>query len=383
MKKYLQYFLLVFLISCTTDALTDLPEKQSGETEIKRVIYMIGDGMGMNHVELLRLEQNRDELIFDKASGKGKITTFSANNKITDSAAAGTALACGQKTNNAMIGITPDGTPLASLLKLSKSYGWKTGIIVTCYLTHATPAAFYANSQSRDYDEVITRQLLKADIDVLVGGGINNSKDPAFLDTVRNVFSREDYLFTNDPSGLKNRYGKKTALSMTDRGFLPPVINGRDPGLMSSVTQDVLNNFGDDPFFLMIEGSQIDTQSHGNNIAGVIEEVADFERIARVCFDYADSHPGTLVVITADHETGGLTLPDQNSDKKLPASGIPYSFSTDYHTDAMVPVYAYGTRSQLFNGEYDNTVLFDKLKSLLSEKQNVTKQAETTVVHTD
>ena len=212
--------------------------------------------MGPAQIYSLLIARNNQPLIFDKAHTTGFMTTYSADNTITDSAAAGTALACGQKTNNTMLGILPDGTHLKSLISYAHDNEWKTGLIVTCDLTHATPAAFYAHVYDRYYNNEITDDLLKSGIDILIGGGINHIDDADYLSTIHQQFIEKGYDILNDAAQIKATESDKYTLFMADKGLLPTITQGRDELLMPNITEDVLNKLSDDNFFIMIEGSQ-------------------------------------------------------------------------------------------------------------------------------
>ena len=138
---------------------------------VRNVIYMIGDGMGLAHVSMLAVEGGYAPTAFDRAQGIALISTYSANNRVTDSAAAGTALACGSKTNNGTLGLDPRGGRLQSLIEWAVAEGMPAGIAVKCHLQHATPAAFYAHVPDRGDEKAITRDLLASNIDVLIGAG--------------------------------------------------------------------------------------------------------------------------------------------------------------------------------------------------------------------
>ena len=320
--------------------------------------------MGPAQIYSLLIARNNNSLIFDKAHASGMITTYSANNSVTDSAAGGTALACGSKTNNYMLGIRPDGTHLKSLISYAQDNAWTTGLIVTCELTNATPAAFYAHTDSRDKRDEIANYLLDSNINIIIGGGIKDENDSEYMSTMLNCFSEKEYHILEDSHQISETDAEQFTLFMKNKGLLPTISQGRDKDLMPQITEDVLNKLGDKNFFLMIEGSQIDLRCHANDIHGLVGEMSDFENVVSKCFDFADKYPGTLVIVTADHETGGLTIVSGSNDFS-PIDNIGFNFTTTGHTGTLVPIYTYGPYANRFIGTYDNTQIFYRLMDLL------------------
>lgn len=362
-KKYILKVLVIavistFLLSCSSKSVLAI----SNEGEVKNVIYMIGDGMGLSHVSAMMIHNRYKRTAFDRSNATGMVKTYSSNNRVTDSAAAGTALAAGYKTNNGTLGIAGNGDTVFSILSIAGKMGKKTGIVVTCEIEHATPAAFYAHVGSRGSMEEIAMQLSEDSIDVLIGGGykyFNNRKDK--IDLIKKMEDKSYSSYQNFSDLKKVSSGK--VLALVDSVRLPYYDEGRGdylPKATSKALEILTNNgekSGDKGFFLMVEGSQIDFAGHKNDIKKVINEMEDFDKAIGVAFDYADSHPGTLVVVTADHETGGLTLPSGNSDFTKGESGVNYKFGTTSHTGIMVPVFSYGTGALNFTGVLDNTDL--------------------------
>lgn len=291
---------------------------------VRNLIYLIGDGMGLSHVSMLMLEEGYGTTAFDRAQNIALITTYSANNRVTDSAAAGTALATGHKTGNGMLGVLPDSTAAESIMADAIRAGMPTGVVVTSTLQHATPGAFYAHVPYRRQYQRISDQLAGSDLTVAFGGGLKYAETSE---------GRGDYL----------ERAIRKALEILSREA-----GERDRG-----------------FILMVEGSQIDLRAHDNDAEGVLAEMRDFDRAVAAAMDFADRHPGTLVVVTADHETGGLSIPSADVDFEHEEAGIEYRFSTGGHTAAMVPVYLYGTGAERINGVLDNTELALRLAGTL------------------
>lgn len=356
MKHLTSLLCLVLLLTGCTANDQDRPE------EVKNLIYLIGDGMGLAQFSMLEIENDYAPTAFSEAERVSLVTTRSLNNRVTDSAAAGTALATGSKTNNSMLGQLPDSTVLTSMMELARDHGKATGLVVSCHLQHATPAAFYANVRHRAEYEKITDQLVETNFDVMIGGGSGWITDAhrATLDAAgyRYVETMEEVEATTD--------GK--LLAMVAEEYLPQAPERGD--LIPRATRKALELLAqdEDGFVLMVEGSQIDGAGHANNAAYLLAEMRDFEQVVRAAFDFADTHPGTLVVVTADHETGGLSMPSGKSDFTLSESGIDYRFGTGSHSAIRVPAYFYGAGADRFAAMMDNTELAETLISVLNLK---------------
>ena len=328
--------------------------------EVKNIIFLIGDGMGLTSASMMQLENNYKPTIFDEADNVALQKTYSLDNRVTDSAASGTALASGFKTNNTMLGQLPDGTNVESLTELAADKGKATGIVVTTYLQHATPGAFYAHVPSRHEYATISEQLLASDIDIAIGGGM--------------AFFKERY---------NNR--KKATKAITESGFalvesLDADMSGERilalladkeienrTGYLAKATTAAINHLSEceDGFVLMVEGSLIDGMGHGNDAKGQQGEMRDFMEAIEVAVAYAREHTDTLVVVTADHETGGLAIISGNADFNLSEQGVEYKWATGGHSGVMVPIYLYGTGAELINGVMENADLGKRLKELI------------------
>lgn len=346
---------------------------QEQNQEVKNVIYMIGDGMGLTHVSMLQNEGKYAPTAFSRAHNVALMTTYSSNNRVTDSAAAGTALASGYKTNNRMIGMTPDSVLVESMMAKAIRAGYASGLAYTCYLQHATPAAFYAHSDHRDSLNVITGDFIKSGIDVALGGG------RAFVD---GYFAKEGKNYIDEMSALGYKVIHKTEemadvkqgklLGLFAEDNMIKMAEGRGNYLLQATNKalEVLsNNVAAEQkkgFMLMIEGSKIDYRSHDNDSEGILAEMRDFEKCVAAAMDFADNNPGTLVVVCADHETGGLSMVSNKADFKLSESGVKYTFGTRGHSGTMVPIYLYGTGAERINGVMDNTDLAKKLMEILN-----------------
>lgn len=338
---------------------------------VRNVIYMIGDGMGLAHVSMLAVEGGYAPTAFDRAQGIALISTYSANNRVTDSAAAGTALACGSKTNNGTLGLDPRGGRLQSVIEWAVAEGMTAGIAVKCHLQHATPAAFYAHVPDRGDEKAITRDLLASNIDVLIGAGRRLEKESSEGGSYRDAFGRRGYAVAGSLEEAEPVRAGRLLCAVTDEN-IPKTIRRED--YLRCATQkalEILSHNADSVgrgFVLMVEGSLIDGASHGNDAEKILAEMRDFERAVAAAMDFADRTPGTLVVVTADHETGGLAIPSCDGDFTRSESGIRYVFGSKSHTATYVPVYLYGTGAGRIAGIMDNTQLARRVMALLGKE---------------
>lgn len=338
-------------------------------SEVKNVIFLIGDGMGLPHMQVASMRAG-SPLAMEQAQFVGLAKTHSANNRVTDSAAAGTALATGHKTNNGMIGMDPDKNPVRNIREMAQDKGMATGIVVTCEITHATPAAFLAHRPSRKEMENIAIDIAASGVDVFLGGGRDNFEKREDNRNLSDELRAKGYTVAYTLDEVRGVERGKVGGLLQDVRF-PSKLKGRDeylPQATAEALRILKNNAGKNGLFLMVEGSFIDSGGHANDAEYVITETLDFDQAVRVAFDFADRNPGTLVVVTADHETGGLTLPSGNEDFLLSDKGIKFEFSTGGHTGVMVPVYAYGPGAQNFTGVMDNTEIPRKIAELLKLK---------------
>jgi len=278
-----------------------------GLLAVKNVIFLIGDGMGLAHVTLTSYFVGKP-LEMMKMSYSGLAYTYSANSFVTDSAAAGTALATGYKTFNGMLGMTPDGKPVMTLFEAAKKVGKATGVITTTRVTHATPAAFYAHVKDRDEEKEIARQLVVGTtIDVAFGGGMKHFSEELLEKAKANGFTvvttREE-LLNLDPSAVKR------VLGIFARSHLSYYVDGEDRPSLAEMTGKAIEilSKNEEGFFLMVEGGRIDHAAHGNDVVAMIYDTIEFDEAVKVALEFAKKDGDTLVVVTADHETGGLGL---------------------------------------------------------------------------
>lgn len=328
------------------------------DNEIKNVIFLIGDGMGMSQVSTGWV-LNGGHLNLDNMMATGYSRTTCVDRLVTDSSAGGTALACGQKTNYGYIGIDADKNPLKSLLHLAQEKGMKTGVAVTCRINDATPADFVCHSPDRHEEANIAAQYVGSGVDFITGGGRKfweNREDGRDL-----IKEMKDlgYTFVEDIDGLK-KVEKSPVLGLFAPLDMDPVLD-RGPVLEECAKKaiEVLDN--DKGFFLMIEGSQIDDWCHRNKVGYMAEELFEFDRIIGEALKFAQKDGHTLVVVTADHCTGGLTLIKGSIQER----NVKVHFSTKGHNDIYVPLFAYGPHAESFNGLHENAEVSQIIAKLM------------------
>jgi len=304
---------------------------------VKYVFLFIGDGMGAGEREMADEYSRatfRRPLLCDTIGRPTPTATRSANAEVTDSAAGGTALACGEKVNNGVLGISPDGRKLHSAANIAKDSGKKVGIISTVMANHATPAAFYAHQNSRSSMYDIALELVDTNFDYFGGGGIqlyDDKKSPNYRGSIYDLAKKAGYkVVVEDPAAfaaLKPSDGKVLAFGSIDSA-LPPRFEriarkSAEPTLADYVAKAVELLDCDKGFFIMAEGGQIDWFCHGNDIGYAIGETVDFDDAVGVAYEFAQKHPNeTLIIVTADHETGGLTTGYKSSDFKIDVSKV-------------------------------------------------------------
>lgn len=330
--------------------------------KVKNVILMIGDGMSLMHV-YTAWTANRGKLWLENAQATGLSKTWAVKKLVTDSGSGGTSLATGVKTVYHAVGVDPEGKPLTSLVDVAKELGKDAGMAVTCRLWDATPCDFCCHNIDRDKEEELVGDYPTSGVDFVFGGGaqkFTKRKDgrDIFKELQKkgyHVSRTLDDFFAYDKNSriFAVPYDKDTPLP-DERGDLLARASMKGISLMNQ------NKNG---FFMMIEGSQLDDYGHFNQLDLLMKETLDFDQTVGEVMKWAAKDGETLVVVTADHETGGLTLVNGNKDE----GRVECCFSTKDHSGAMVPVYAFGPGAENFTGIFENTDVFKKIKKLMTE----------------
>ena len=323
--------------------------------EIHNIILMIGDGMGVSHV-FSGFSTNNDQLYIQYAKHIGFQKTKSNNNYMTDSGAGGTALACGVKTNNGVIGMDNDFNPVKSILELAHENGKATALVSASKITHATPASFIAHVKNRGQYEDIAEFFVTDQLDLFIGGGSDDFEKREDTSSIIPELKAKGFQIARSKSELENINEGKIA------GLLAAGHIDRYPArgeFLPYSTQKALSILSRDKdgFFLMVEASQIDWGGHDNDVGYVVEEMLDFDRTIGEVLKFAEEDGHTLVIITADHETGGMSIHNANPE----LGQVEGRFSTGSHSSVMLPVFVYGPGAEKFIGIYENTEIFHKM----------------------
>ncbi len=335
---------------------------------IKNVIFMIGDGTGIAQLYSGQLQEvgPNGYLHAQRLPITGIVKTHAEDDLITDSASGATAYSCGIKTKNGVIAQDSDGNECVTLLELSQKAGMKTGLVATSGVTHATPASFATHIDSRNKYSEIAEQLVESEVDVILGGGLEyflpldsaGSNRADQLNLLSN-FEEQGYAIVLNRQAMIEENSDKI-VGLFSPGGLPS--ENRIPSL-SEMTSKAVENLSskENGFFLMVEGSQIDWGGHANNTPYVLREVKDFDDAIGVVLSFAEQNPGTLVIITSDHETGGMTINGVNRENTV----VDIAWASTGHTGTPIPLMAYGPHAVEFSGWWDNTDIGKKVADLL------------------
>lgn len=326
----------------------------------KNIILMIGDGMGLAQI-YSGMTANGGHLFLENFVNIGFSKTYSSDKYVTDSAAGATALSAGIKTYNGAIGVDSDKKPVTHLIELAEKKGMQTGLVSTSSITHATPASFIAHADSRKSFDDIALDFLKIDIDVFIGGGkkyFENRKDSKNLSQELKDKGYQVMYNLNDIQNVAS--GKLAGLTAEDHNKPMP----ERGEMLVPATQTALKLLSQSKkgFFLMVEGSQIDFCAHKNDTPGVVLEMLDFDKAIGTALAFAASNKETLIIVTADHETGGMTL--QDGDYKT--GKVTAKYTTLGHTGIAVPIFAFGPGAENFTGFMENTDIAKKMMTLLN-----------------
>ncbi len=328
------------------------------KTTKPNVILLIGDGMGLSQLSSVFYYGDKTPAV-SKFTEIGLINTSSATDIVTDSGAGGTAFSCGIKTYNNTIGMNTDTLKVKNITELLSEKKYNTGVISTSAITHATPACFYAHVKSRKMENEIAQQLVSSDIDFFAGGGMQFFSNRVDSVDVLKALSDNGFIINNDKNKPLNQE-KKYGFLLAEKA-MPEMTNGRGD-FLPEYTKLALEYFAEKGknFFLMVEGSQIDWAGHKNNAEYLIAEMLDFDKAVGVALDFAEKDKNTLVIVLADHETGGFTLAADGKDYNT----IKPSFASKEHSTSLIPVLAFGPGSEKFSGIYQNIDIFHKILEL-------------------
>jgi alkaline phosphatase len=328
-----------------------------------RVILFIGDGVGTAYWSAARFAA--DSLAIEEFPVVGLVDTRSSSHKVTDSAAGATVYALGLRTFNYAIGVGPDSLPQQTVLQRAAEKGMATGLVATSTITHATPGSFAAHVTHRRMEAEIARQMAGQSINVVLGGGRKffDGSAPESDDLLPDIRARYTYVESGDELRSLQLDTVGTLFGLFAAEGMPAAHEERTPTLpeMSRAALAILDR---DPngFFVMIEASQPDWRGHDNRpLDEVTAEMLDFDQAIRVALEYQERNPETLIVITADHETGGLSLVQDRSGE------LEARYTTTGHTGSMIPLFARGPGAERFAGVKDNYRIGQLLREVVEQ----------------
>lgn len=337
---------------------TPVSVEQVKGRKVKNIIFMIGDGMGLEQISAAWV-LNGGALNLDNFIYTGFSRTYATDKLITDSCAGGSGLATGVKTKYGYMALTPDGDPVASSLQLAMDKGKKTGVAVTCRVNDATPVDFCGHSADRHEEEQIASQYVDAGLNFLSGGGIKFwTKREDGRNLVEEVKSR-GYVFADTQEAMEAAQGDRIIALLADTETAPALERGDYLEKAAVKAIETLDNRKG--FFLMIEGSCIDDWLHQQKVGYMAEELFDFDRTIGKVLEWAEKDGETLVIVTADHSTGGMTLIGGS----LEGRSVKVHFSTEGHNGILVPVFAYGPHAEDFVGVHENAEIGEMVKKLI------------------
>jgi alkaline phosphatase len=330
--------------------------------KIKNIVFLIGDGMGLPQVCVADAINNGLSLLQLKHIGFQRTSAEDAYT--TDSAGAGSSLASGRKNKNRHICMSASGEVYPSMTDVFYENGYACGVVTLGDLADATPAAFYGHAQERDNTDEITAYLLDGKLTLLNGSGMENlTRRKDGIDLVKELTSKTGYTLQTSVGDINRTKGK--VICVDER--MGKAATQETLPLLAEATREAIRKLSEEKskgFFLMVEGAKIDYAGHANSLPGSILETLSFDLAVAEALKFADSNDETLVIVTGDHETGGLTLVDGNK-----AEGrITAYYMTDDHTPVMLPVYAYGPHAGKFTGVYENTHFFHAIKEIMGIK---------------
>ena len=327
-----------------------------GKGRIRNVIFLIGDGMGLSQITAAAYANcgltlmNFNYIGLQRNNALGAFTT--------DSAAGGSALATGERHANRHISMTEQGEAVPSLSDWFRGKGLPVGVVTLGNAVDATPTAFYGHSVERDNADALPRCLLDTPVDLLCGSGIRQFTERGDgIDLIGEL--SKSYRFVRSIDEINAAEGRVVCIDER----MDEAAEESNLGLLAEATRaaiDKLQERGDKGFFLMVEGAKIDYAGHSRCLPGSVIEMLSFDLAVAEALKFADENGQTLVVVTADHETGGLVLLDGDEQ----SGRIMGAYTTDDHTPAMLPVFAYGPGADRFCGTYLNTEIARRIREL-------------------
>lgn len=327
----------------------------------KNIIVMIGDGMGLEQLSTAWVA-NHGSLNIDRMPYVGLQRTWCSDYLVTDSAAAGTALSTGHKTNKGRIATSVEGEELCTMTEKAKQVGMRTGVAVVCRLNDATPATFCTHDIHRDNAEAIVADYATCGVDFIAGGGMNYWRGRSDERDILAEMKAGGYTTCTTHEQLM------AAETLPVVGVLAPLelpaaIDSRGDMFRTMVSKslDLLDQKGNKGFFLMVEGSCIDDWLHANRVDAAVEEILDFDRVLGDVLQWAAKDGQTLVVVTADHATGAMTLVGGDID----SGSVEVHFANEGHNGIMVPFFAYGAGAEQFEGVMENNQLSQQIAAMM------------------
>ncbi len=364
-NHFFKVSLIFFLIMSAGCAAQKGVTPVSATHHVKNIIFFIGDGMGTAQV-YAGMTASSTPFYLEKFPYSGFSKTYSADNYVTDSAAGGTALATGEKTKNGMIGMGPDTTVIQSVVAIASKNGLATGVLSTSAVTHATPASFVAHNAGRGNYEDIALDFVKGVPDVFIGGGLAHFKDRKDGKDLTVDLRNLGYDVVYNIDDLR-KSGSDRIAGLLSKEHMPTISEGRKGALKEMVTKAIETLGRDkDGFFLMVEGSMIDWGGHDRDKEYITNEVIDLDEAIGVAYDFAKQDGETLIVVTADHETGGMYLYGGDIKGHKVSAGFNENGN---HTGVMVPVFSYGPEAERFSGIHENTYFFGEFLNLLNIRE--------------
>lgn len=363
---------LLLFLACQAPAPANRPEIwKPRSARPKNIILMIGDGMAGAQVSAGIYWKGVGKSVWERFPVVGFHKSHSFDERVTDSAAGATAFSCGRKTKNGAIAVVPpDYEPCTTILEALSGMGYATGMAVTCSATHATPASFIAHVDIRAYTEAIAEYYLRTPIDCFIGGGQGYFDDrPDSRNLLDSLRQRGYTVRSGEAFGRLPLDGSAPFMLFTAEREPEGASVGRHylPKATEQACQ-FLKKRSNRGFFLMVEGSQIDWALHSNDARWLRAEMLDFDAAVSAALRFAEADGETLVLVTGDHECGGTGLNSASKGKSFNPG-----FTTRLHSAAMVPVYAFGPRAELFSGVYDNTAIYFKMWEALGLQKQPSK----------